>query len=545
MKTRLQHKPVSTRRFVLTCLAVLLSLVLVTTALAATVTPGTDVKVTNDNNNVDGGTPNPSFDAQNRQGNEATLAISPADVDIVAVGNNDYRMVTVAGDVWLGFSVSTDSGASWFDTFVPGFPSDTSPAGLGSPLLGLDASGDPVVRFDADGDLYVAAIAFNRNFDQPDRPVDNLVYVARYDYTPGTPGGMSMPNSAANPPNFTYAGTTVVDRGAVGFAVPGASGFAGTFTDKEWMEVDLNSESASPCSGNIYVAHTNFHGASGNSPIMFSRSTDGGVTFSHPKTISTGGPSGTPYNQGADIAVGPNGAIYVAYGAFQGGGNGFNGIAIVKSSDCGRKWSQPVSVGSINDPQAPGVAFRTPAFAFVSADDTDPNTVYVAYQSLAGDYDIYVQRSTDGGATWGAPVQVNQDPGSRHQIFPTMDISNGVLHLAWYDFRNSTTAGNEALDVYYTFATKSGYPTFNANTLVTDVSHNGNCLTFGGGTAAFHGDYNELDARFDGANHIVHIAWADNRDVSPCDLDPAPGPATNNTGNRNQNIYTDRLIVTP
>jgi len=543
MNARFQFKPVSTRRIVLASLVVLFSLALVTTALAAVV-GGTDVKVTNDNNNVDGGTPNPGFDALNRQSNETTVAINPMNPDIVAAGANDYRMVPVTADVWIGFYVSADNGATWFNTMVPGFPSDTSPAGLASPLLGLDASGDPVVRFDAEGNLYVAGIAFNRNFDQPDRPVDNLVYVARYDYTPGTPGGTSTPNSAANPPNFTYAGTTVVDRGAVGYAVPGAVGFAGTFTDKDWMEIDLNSPSASPCSGNVYVTHTNFH-ASGSSPIKFSRSSDGGATFSHPKTISTGGPSGTPYNQGTDIGVGPNGTIYVAYTAFQGGGNGFNGIAIVKSTDCGRKWSQPVFVGPFNDPQAPGVVFRTPAFAFVSADDTDPNVVYVAYQSFTGDYDIYVQRSTDGGATWGAPVQVNQDPGSRQQIFPTMDVSNGVLHVAWYDFRNSVTPANEALDVYYTFATKSGYPTFNTDTRVTDISHNGNCLLFGGGTSAFHGDYIELDARFDGAQHIVHLAWADNRDVSPCDLDPAPGPGTNNTGNRNQNIYTDRLSVAP
>jgi hypothetical protein len=280
---------------------------------------------------------------------------------------------------------------------------------------------------------------------------------------------------------------------------------------------------------------------------MFSRSTDGGETFSHPKTISTGGSSGTPHNQGADIAVAPDGTIYVAYGAFQGGGNAFNGIAIVKSTDCGRKWSKPVFVGSINDPQAPGVAFRTPAFAFVAADDTDPNIVYVAYQSLDGDYDIYVQRSTDAGVNWESPVQVNEDPGARHQIFPTIDVSNGALHVAWYDFRNSTTAANEALDVFYASTNTAGdtYPTFSHNERVTDVSHNGNCLMFGGGTAAFHGDYNELDAIWTGTNHIVHIAWADNRDVSPCDLDPAPGPATNNTGNRNQNIYADTLIVAP
>jgi hypothetical protein len=504
------------------------------------------VKVTNDNNNVDGGTPNPGFDAQNRQSNETTVSISPANPSIVAAGGNDYRMVTVTGDVWLGVYVSANAGATWFNTMVPGFPSDTSAAGLASPLLGLDASGDPVVRFDRDGNLYVAAIAFNRDFDQPDRPVDNLVYVARYDYTPGSPGGTSTPSSAASPPNFTYAGTTVVDRGAVGFAVPGVVGFAGTFTDKEWMEVDTNAPASSPCAGNVYVAHTNFHGSSGSSPIVFSSSTDGGATFTGPRTISTGGPSGTPLNQGADIAVGPTGTIYIAYAAFE-RSTGLNSINLVKSTDCGRKWTQPVVVGPFNDPQAAGVAFRTPGFAFVAADDINPNVVYVAYQSLAGDYDVFVQRSTDAGATWGSPVQVNEDPGTRHQIFPTIDVSNGALHVAWYDFRNSVAPANDLLDVYYASSNTTGaaYPAFSHNVRVTDVSHNGNCLLFGGGTAGFHGDYNELDARWTGANHVVHVAWADHRDVSPCDLDPAPGPASDNTGNRNENIYADRLVVAP
>ena len=204
-------------------------------------------------------------------------------------------------------------------------------------------------------------------------------------------------------------------------------------------------------------------------------------------------------------------------------------------------------MGTVNDPQAPGVAFRTPTFAFVAVDDSNPNVVYVAYQSLDGDYDIYVQRSTDGGTTWEDPEQVNDDPGARHQIFPTIEVSNGALHAAWYDFRSSVTPANEALDVYYACTNCAGftYPTFSDNERVTDVSHNGNCLVFGGGTAAFHGDYNELDARWNGANHIVHVAWADNRNVSPCDVDPTPGPPSNNTGNRNQNIYADRLVVAP
>jgi hypothetical protein len=533
---------------VLGALAVVALAAAVPGAMASHATGGTDVKVTRDNNNVDGGTPTPSFDANNRQSNETSVAISGVSSSIVAAAANDYRMVPVFGDVWFGLYVSNDGGSTWFNTMVPGFPSDKSAAGTSSPLLGLDASGDPIVRFDAAGNLYAAGIGFNRNFDQPDRPLDNAVYVAKYKYTPGSPGGTSTPSSAGNPPNFTYAGTTIVDRGAVGFAVPGAVGFAGTFTDKPWMEIDENSPSASRCAGNVYVAHTNFHGVFGSSPIVFSRSTDGGATFVGPKTISTGGQGGTPSNQGADLAVASNGTIYVAYQAFERNNPPRDTVSVVKSTDCGNHWSQPVQLGPVTTGQASGVAFRTPTFAFVAVDDTNPNLVYVAYQNLAaGDYDIVARRSTDSGDTWSSPVQVNTDPGARHQIFPTIEVSHHALHVGWYDFRNSVTPSNEALDVFYACTNCAGasWPTFSHETRVTDVSHNGNCLMFGGGTAAFHGDYIELDARWTGTNHLVNIAWADNRNVSPCDLDPAAGPPSNNTGNRNQNIYADRLTVSP
>jgi len=46
-------------------------------------------------------------------------------------------------------------------------------------------------------------------------------------------------------------------------------------------------------------------------------------------------------------------------------------------------------------------------------------------------------------------------------------------------------------------------------------------------------------------NHIVHVAWADNRnvtDVATCTTSPF---TASNTGHRNQNIYADRLVVAP
>ncbi len=547
--------------------AIVFCLLIVVSVLASHVSDGVDVKVTDDNNNVDGGLANvtPSKDGQNRQSNEPSIAISPmvspatGNVgDIIAASANDYRMVPHFSDSWMPVYLSFDGGTTWFgappfsngfNTMVPGFPTDTSAAGLSSPLKNLDGSGDPVVRFDASGNLYVAGIAFNRNFDQSDKPVDNVVYVAKYNFTPNTAATASTTTTAGTPPHFTYAGTTIVDRGAVGFAVPNQPfGFAGEFVDKEWMEVDSNAQAASPCAGNVYVSFTSFHGVAGSFPIVFSVSEDGGASFSQPRPISTGGRAGTVSTQGSDIAIASDGTIYVAYRTFTTNADPAV-VQVVKSTDCGKHWTNPISLGGISSPQAPGVGFRTPAFAFAAVDNTNPNVVYVAYQSfVGGDYDIYAQRSIDGGSTWSAPVQVNEDPGSRHQIWPTIEVSNGALHVAWFDFRNSVTPSNEALDVYYTCTNCDGntYPTFSHNVRITDVSHEPNCQMFGGGSVAFHGDYIELDARYDGANHIVHLVWTDNRDVpaGQCDLTPGGG-VTNNIGNRNQNIYTDRIVVTP
>ena len=87
---------------------IVLGLAAASAAYAAHVTGAVDVKVTNDNNNVDGGLANitPSFDAQNRQANETTVAISPADPNIVAAGAAlAFTSVQIA--LWLNGLVTT------------------------------------------------------------------------------------------------------------------------------------------------------------------------------------------------------------------------------------------------------------------------------------------------------------------------------------------------------------------------------------------------------------------------------------------------------
>src|SRR5262249_29654506 len=156
------------------------------------------------------------------------------------------------------------------------------------------------------------------------------------------------------PPNFTYAGTTIVKRGSVGFGMPAESHFgeAGTLIDKDWMETDRRKSGA--CSGNIYFTFTPFHGLRGSFPIRFSRSSYGGKTFSKAVPITTGSQAGTTVAQGADIAVGIDGTVYVAYRTFTHNKIDQGGIQVVSSKDCGKHWSHPVNVGSILAGQAPG-----------------------------------------------------------------------------------------------------------------------------------------------------------------------------------------------
>src|SRR4029079_2841859 len=110
-----------------------------------------------------------------------------------------------------------------------------------------------------------------------------------------------------------------------------------TLNDKEWIAVDSHTSSA--FRDNVYVTWTRFlfnghNGAYTQSPIFFARSTDGGATFSAPKSIS----GNVLYDQGARPVVVPDGSLYVFW-------NGstrlasLNSTYVAKSTDGGETWS--------------------------------------------------------------------------------------------------------------------------------------------------------------------------------------------------------------
>ncbi|HET8658624.1 MAG TPA: hypothetical protein VFM55_06455, partial [Micromonosporaceae bacterium] len=221
-----------------------------------------------------------SCSTNNRQQNEPSTAVASHNPSLMVAGANDYCPVATTGDSWAGFYYSANAGASWTNSLVPGYGTDTSPAGLASPLHGLAlAAGDPVQAWDNDGHLYYGGIAFNRG-----RPANGSIWVARYTWLTGLA------------PRYEF--TTLVSRGTP------SPIFLGHFEDKVQLEVDRGVDS--PYEGNVYMCWARFTASGANNGVWLATSSDGGRTFRQQKLSEA-----VHGSQFCDIAVTRNGSVYV------------------------------------------------------------------------------------------------------------------------------------------------------------------------------------------------------------------------------------------
>jgi len=283
------------------------------------------------NVNMVSGTEWPNGDPFLQRQNEPSIAASTRNPMHLLGGSNDYRTIDLpglpgaaeTGDAWLGLYKSFDGGDRWQSTLLPGYPQDTSPAGMTSPLKGYQAGADPVVRAGTNGLLYFSGIVFDRaNPATPGAPVKSRVFVARF---------IDNNNKEAGDP-IAYLGTSVIASN---------SGQTGAFIDKPWIAVDIPRGGAQTCvvrtpaippippatigtpatvqriaAGNIYAAYSIISGtgASIQSSIMFASSSDCGATWTRPVAISD---PADKVNQGATIAIDPStGAVHVAWRQF-------------------------------------------------------------------------------------------------------------------------------------------------------------------------------------------------------------------------------------
>jgi hypothetical protein len=85
--------------------------------------------------------------------------------------------------------------------------------------------------------------------------------------------------------------------------------------------------------------------------------------------------------------------------------------------------------------------------------------------------DIFLVISKDGGRTWSKPKRINDDDGYATQFFPMIAVrkSDGSIHIAWGDKRLDPSG--VGYDIYYTYS-RDGGETFAKNIRVTDITVN-------------------------------------------------------------------------
>jgi hypothetical protein len=510
-----------------------------------------------------------------RQQNEPTIALDPRNPSVRTAGSNDYCTIPNTTDAWAGFYRTSDGGATWADSLLPGYRGDTSLQGTSSPLAamvagGALAAGDPVQAWDIHGRVFYMGNNFNRGVPDGNsfRFRDNTGDVWVATYAPVNPVDHSTDGQK-------YVRTVILATNTFG---------NGSFNDKTGINVD---QTGGAHDGNVYAAWSDFHG-SGCNEILLSRSTDHGVTFSAPMKIS----SSLCNNQGPNIAIAPDGTVYVSWqanggGAFSNGTQNANGAAFVKSTDGGQTFSMaslaftyvPFASNQFSGNGArdcgdgpfacpsgqtfPRFDLAQPSLT-VSGSDVD---MAMQVRLASGQGQIQFSKSSDGGATWSERSAI--DPhATGHQFFPWIAASGGRINAVYYDSAGdpsyaanrapcnfTTIPGGTCLNVRYAVSTDGGAHW--DSTVVTDRPMNPNYEQFGGRRIPFFGDYIMVGA----VGSTVAAVWTDTRDVVGApdptgdkDNDDVAGdPETggtctsslsacfDGTGGLDQNIYTANL----
>jgi hypothetical protein len=342
--------------------------------------------------------------------NETTFAVNKWIDNLLGVGRffhnagfNDYRN----SDSRCGASVSKNGGTSYLDAgLVPLIPNRPD----------LLVAGDPALAWSLQGYVYYACLYFSRSTG------NGTVAVSK-----STNGGASYPAP-----------------------VLVANGSSTIFNDKEFIAVDTSSRS--PFQGRVYVCWTEFVSL-GPAAIKLKRSENEGATWLPAAGVTL---SSSVSNQGCDVAVGPDGDVYVVW-LDSAGGNNSNGVLRVRrSTDGGVSFGATVVITPVSGPTtlpSPGAAYRINNFPRIATDRQ--GHVFVVFSTTglcAGTastgLDICLWRASAALGTVGF-AKVNRLRTAEHQHFPAIavsdnpspssTISHGKLHVCYID--RSYTAG--------------------------------------------------------------------------------------------------------
>jgi len=384
----------------------------------------------------------------------------------------------------IGVGASSDGGATFSNSAMrwsgcaPG-----TPAALAQYLR----NSDPWVSFGPDGTAYASGLGFNLGFPN----WNNAIVVAR-----STDGGQTWNHEQAIPGSVFTQFAQSTDKNST-TADPTRPGTAYTVWDTLIEPTDNPDD--------------NPHTAAYSGPAFFSKTTDGGVTWSQAKIIiDTKNRSQTIGNI---IAVDPrNGDLYNFTDLILSPNTPFQGtrsnaqLAFVKSTDGGDSWTQPQIIAPFNslgvrDPNT-GEPLRVGDGIEEVAIDNN-GKLYVVWESSthyqkqlkqsagAWDDEILISTSADGGATWTGPSVVHKLASGLPTFTPTVAVNGGTVAVTYYDNRNLTPGqtANLPTDYFVRYSTDGG-ATFGSEQRLTPTSFDSRTAPVARGF--FLGDYEGL-----------------------------------------------------
>lgn len=390
--------------------------------------------------------------------NEVSVDINPRNPDNFVIGANDYRLGTGSS----GFQWTTNGGKTFYDGIIP-FPSGPGAQTRGEGFI--ISGGDPVIAYDRAGVVYYAQIAFFRGDDT------NGVFVQRSTNGGATWTRACVPIGATDaaavcggPGDARQPGD-----GRVSFNPDNDPLLNGSvpFDDKEYMTTGPRPAGVqpvcftpvtrvpTPCNpavvgvDRIYVTWTRFTATA--SQINLSHSDDQGRSWS-PRRVINGSAAFCAFAVASATACDDNqfsvpttnpktGQLWVAFENFNTPDE--NQYVVVRSNDGGATFTGPFFVTPIFDLNFPRAGIQRPdctprgaqtfrivytnscfrsnpagnivadrrggAFAddlyLVMADNRNGTT-------QSSNSDVFLFKSTNGGATWIGPTRVNNDRSS-------------------------------------------------------------------------------------------------------------------------------------
>lgn len=334
---------------------------------------------------------------------EPKIVCNPRDENILVLSSNDF----LEKDGFARLFISEDAGINWQQKEIS----------LSSKFSKSSYS-DPFMDYDSDGNLYYVSVQFDLNNN----------------YREGLFFAKSNDNGETWKTDFNF-----ID-----------------YNGKENIHLDrpkIYADKIGSSGNHIYVTWLEIQGY--NSFIMFSKSSDGGETFSLPAKIEKN------YAGHFSLVSNSKGELYLVYLKDE------TKIVIKKSIDKGVSWSSDISnikiipsgIKSenqyvIKSSQSKGIRINSEPSVIISKDDD----IYITF-SAAGKgndiADIYFIKLKKNSDEITKPVRVNSDETKCDQFLPTLAVDNfNNLVIMYQDSRNDIL--NIQTETYISYSNDGG-----------------------------------------------------------------------------------------